>query len=84
MVLERNWDRTSIGAVHISSPLDQALAKLILSNIGNARVAGLEQDLGMHGYDLNIALTVFYVFVRACHGKLWPHHPIHSPLSSTR
>ncbi|KAJ2927563.1 hypothetical protein H1R20_g9531, partial [Candolleomyces eurysporus] len=30
--------------------------------IGNARVAGLEKDLGMHGTDLNKALTVFYVF----------------------
>lgn len=25
---------------------------------------GLERDLGMAGYDFNIALTVFYVFVR--------------------
>ncbi|TEB22552.1 MFS general substrate transporter [Coprinellus micaceus] len=32
------------------------------TSIGNARVAGLEQDLGMHGYDLNIALVVFYIF----------------------
>lgn len=24
---------------------------------------GLEEDLGMQGLDLNIALTVFYVFV---------------------
>ncbi|KAJ2917847.1 hypothetical protein MD484_g2542, partial [Candolleomyces efflorescens] len=30
--------------------------------IGNARVAGLEKDLGMHGTDLNKALTVFYIF----------------------
>ncbi|KAH6892782.1 major facilitator superfamily domain-containing protein [Coprinopsis sp. MPI-PUGE-AT-0042] len=29
------------------------------------RVAGLEKDLGMHGFDLNIALTVFYIFVGA-------------------
>ncbi|CAA7266285.1 unnamed protein product [Cyclocybe aegerita] len=29
--------------------------------IGNARIAGLESDIGMQGYDLNIALTVFYV-----------------------
>jgi len=29
--------------------------------IGNARVAGLEQDLGMSGYDFNTAMTVFYV-----------------------
>jgi len=30
--------------------------------IGNARIAGFEKDLGMKGYDLNIALTVFYLF----------------------
>ncbi|TEB32345.1 MFS general substrate transporter [Coprinellus micaceus] len=30
--------------------------------IGNAKVAGLEKDLGMEGTDLNKALTIFYVF----------------------
>ncbi|KAF9446895.1 MFS general substrate transporter [Macrolepiota fuliginosa MF-IS2] len=29
--------------------------------IGNAKIAGLEKDLGMHGNDLNIALTIFYI-----------------------
>ncbi|KAJ8482686.1 hypothetical protein ONZ45_g14862 [Pleurotus djamor] len=29
--------------------------------IGNARIAGLEKDLHMKGFDFNIALTVFYV-----------------------
>ncbi|KAF8159406.1 MFS general substrate transporter [Crassisporium funariophilum] len=29
--------------------------------IGNARIAGLEKDLGMQGLDLNIALTTFYI-----------------------
>lgn len=28
---------------------------------GNARIAGLEQELGLHGYDYNIALTCFSV-----------------------
>ncbi|KAF6747659.1 major facilitator superfamily domain-containing protein [Ephemerocybe angulata] len=32
------------------------------TSIGNAKVAGLEKDLGMHGVDLNVALTVFYIF----------------------
>ncbi|GAA6006936.1 uncharacterized protein JCM10292_000365 [Rhodotorula paludigena] len=32
------------------------------ANIGNARVAGLERDLGLTGYQFNIALTVFYIF----------------------
>ncbi|KAF6744578.1 major facilitator superfamily domain-containing protein [Ephemerocybe angulata] len=31
------------------------------TSIGNARVAGLETDLGMTGFDLNIALTTFYI-----------------------
>ncbi|KAF6744579.1 major facilitator superfamily domain-containing protein [Ephemerocybe angulata] len=31
------------------------------TSIGNARVAGLETDLGMEGFQLNYALTVFYV-----------------------
>ncbi|RBR04157.1 hypothetical protein FVER53590_13882 [Fusarium verticillioides] len=30
------------------------------ANIGNARLAGLEEDLGLAGYDYNILLTVFY------------------------
>ncbi|KAJ7625468.1 MFS general substrate transporter [Roridomyces roridus] len=30
--------------------------------IGNAKIAGLEKDLGMVGFDYNIALTVFYIF----------------------
>lgn len=28
---------------------------------GNARIAGLERELGLHGYDYNIALTCFSV-----------------------
>ncbi|KAJ7574271.1 MFS general substrate transporter [Mycena floridula] len=30
--------------------------------IGNAKIAGIEKDLGMVGFDYNIALTVFYIF----------------------
>ncbi|TEB22549.1 MFS general substrate transporter [Coprinellus micaceus] len=32
------------------------------TSIGNAKVAGLENDLGMHGAQLNVALTIFYIF----------------------
>ncbi|KAF5326743.1 hypothetical protein D9619_004681 [Psilocybe cf. subviscida] len=32
------------------------------TSVGNAKIAGLERDLGMKGTDFNIALTVFYVF----------------------
>ncbi|KAG5917813.1 hypothetical protein E4U53_004153 [Claviceps sorghi] len=31
------------------------------ANLGNAKIAGLEKDLHMHGYDYNITITVFYV-----------------------
>ncbi|KAJ4354133.1 uncharacterized protein N0V89_005866 [Didymosphaeria variabile] len=31
------------------------------ANIGNAKIAGLEKDLGMTGYDYNGVLSVFYV-----------------------
>ncbi|KAF9260792.1 MFS general substrate transporter [Marasmius fiardii PR-910] len=30
------------------------------SNIGNARIAGFEADLGLRGYDFNIVLSAFY------------------------
>ncbi|EJD00698.1 MFS general substrate transporter [Fomitiporia mediterranea MF3/22] len=30
--------------------------------IGNAKIAGIEHDLGMVGFDYNIALTIFYIF----------------------
>ncbi|KAF4446095.1 putative MFS transporter [Fusarium austroafricanum] len=31
------------------------------ANIGNAKIAGLEADLGMKGYDFNISLSIFYI-----------------------
>lgn len=31
------------------------------TNIGNARLAGFEDDLGLHGYDFNSVNTIFYV-----------------------
>ncbi|PKS06093.1 hypothetical protein jhhlp_007927 [Lomentospora prolificans] len=31
------------------------------ANIGNAKIAGLDTDLGMKGYDYNIVITVFYI-----------------------
>lgn len=36
------------------------LSFLDRSNIGNARLAGLERDLGMTGLDYNVALSVFF------------------------
>jgi hypothetical protein len=31
------------------------------SNIGNARLAGLEEDLDLTGYDYNAVLSIFYI-----------------------
>ncbi|KAF5981659.1 major facilitator superfamily transporter [Fusarium coicis] len=31
------------------------------ANIGNAKIAGLEADLKMQGYDFNISLSIFYI-----------------------
>ncbi|KAL2119907.1 hypothetical protein VTJ04DRAFT_6868 [Mycothermus thermophilus] len=31
------------------------------ANIGNARIAGLEKDLGLTGYDYNALLSIFYI-----------------------
>lgn len=31
------------------------------ANIGNARLAGMEKDLGLQGYQYNILLTCFYI-----------------------
>ncbi|GJN91193.1 hypothetical protein Rhopal_004211-T1 [Rhodotorula paludigena] len=36
------------------------------ANIGNARLAGLERDLGLSGYDYNILLTAFYCAYVVC------------------
>ncbi|RVX69314.1 hypothetical protein B0A52_06908 [Exophiala mesophila] len=38
------------------------LSFLDRTNIGNARLAGLEKDLGMSGLDYNVALAVFFPF----------------------
>ncbi|KAL8302900.1 hypothetical protein RB601_008200 [Gaeumannomyces tritici] len=31
------------------------------ANIGNAKIAGLEKDLGMTGFDYNMVLSIFYI-----------------------
>lgn len=35
-------------------------------NIGNARLQGLEKDLGMSGHDFNIALFIFFIPYMVC------------------
>lgn len=37
------------------------LSFLDRANIGNARLAGMEQDLNMSGFDYNMSLTIFFV-----------------------
>lgn len=39
---------------------EQSFDDHFAGNIGNARLAGLEKDLGMAGYDYSIALTAFF------------------------
>ena len=37
------------------------VTRLTIQSIGNARLAGLETDLGMVGHDYNNSLTIFFV-----------------------
>ncbi|KAJ3497241.1 hypothetical protein NLG97_g2054 [Lecanicillium saksenae] len=37
------------------------LAFIDRSNIGNAAIAGLLKDLDMHGFDLNVSLSIFFI-----------------------
>lgn len=52
-------DRANIGkrspGLHISNVDDHS------QTLGNARLAGLERDLKLYGYDYNAALSVFYI-----------------------
>ena len=47
------------------SPGDASVRTAFLTRridvIGNARLAGLERDLGLQGYDYNVILTTFYL-----------------------
>ena len=38
---------------------------------GNAKIAGLEKDLGLSGYDYNTLLSVFYVSYVSCRGPTY-------------
>lgn len=42
------------------------LSFLDRTNIGNARIAGMEKSLGMAGHDYNNALTIFFVSYALC------------------
>lgn len=45
-------------------------------NIGNARLWNLEKDLGMSGYDYNLAVLVFYIPYILLEVR-WPQHIAH-------
>lgn len=46
--------------------MSNALEPLNCTYLGNAKIAGLEHDLGLSGYDFNIALTCFAVAYALC------------------
>jgi MFS family permease len=50
-------DRANIGE-HITTP---TLERISHDSPGNAKIAGLEADLKMQGYDFNISLSIFYI-----------------------
>lgn len=52
-------DRANIGK--FSDPLRLITNRELRLSKGNARLAGLEKDLGLKGYDFNIVLSVFYI-----------------------
>lgn len=50
-----------IGPISVSLMAFCASAQQLTSTIGNARLAGLEKDLGLSGYDYNMVLSIFYI-----------------------
>lgn len=53
----------TVALLYLSCFIDRA-------NIGNARLAGLEKDLKLKGYDYNAVLSIFYVsyiIFEVCH-----------------
>lgn len=54
------------------------LSFLDRTNIGNARLAGLEADLGMSGHDYNNTLTIFFVSTSFSFGVRFIHYLISS------
>lgn len=61
-------DRANIGKAISSQPSSVEFPPTTTTNtnLGNARIAGLEQDLGLEGYDFNIALTCFAITYALC------------------
>lgn len=51
-------DRTNIGMLAINT---KDLLHLLTTSTGNARLAGMEDDLGMGGHDYNNTLTIFFI-----------------------
>ncbi|KAL6248610.1 hypothetical protein RBB50_004865 [Rhinocladiella similis] len=47
------------------------LLALLYLNIGNAKIAGLYDDLKLHGLQYNVALTVFFVVLKIMRPSIW-------------
>ncbi|KAF8892195.1 major facilitator superfamily domain-containing protein [Infundibulicybe gibba] len=55
---------TSGASLRIDPVAERALIRSKADTLvapGNAKISGLEKDLGMEGFDFNIALTIFYI-----------------------
>lgn len=55
-------DRANIGALYLFWHNGAAMESNVrVSNVGNAKIEGLEASLGMDGTDYNVAVAVFFV-----------------------
>ncbi|CAE7194997.1 unnamed protein product [Rhizoctonia solani] len=61
-----------VSLLHLLSFLDR-------TNFGNAKIAGMEKDLKMKGFDYNIAASVFYITY--CAFEIPASHPYYSNLA---
>jgi MFS family permease len=54
-------DRANIGWCPLYDPKHNLIKHVLINSKGNALLAGLETDLGLHGYDYNTVLSIFYI-----------------------
>ncbi|KAK5626052.1 hypothetical protein RRF57_001767 [Xylaria bambusicola] len=54
-------DRTNIGMFYPFPTCTRWGRRMLRGNVGNARLAGFEKDLGLKNYDYNIVLSIFYI-----------------------
>lgn len=46
--------------------IEHALISFLANSIGNAKTAGMAEDLGMDSNQYSLALTVFFIFYVVC------------------